>query len=84
MFSFYMHQQEKAVEDQRRSTWVSQVLEKQRCHFVHFLAHTPGSTSPKEAAGSGQMEGAGETDVSILDDVSSLLDDISPHGVRGV
>src|SRR4051812_15558130 len=27
---------EESVEDQSRSTWVSEVFEKQRCHFVHF------------------------------------------------
>ena len=36
-------EQEIKVEDQCRSAWVSQVLEKQRCHFVHFLAHTAGT-----------------------------------------
>ena len=39
-------EQEITVEDQCRSAWVSQVLEKQRCHFVHFLAHTAGTAPP--------------------------------------
>ncbi|KAK1612950.1 hypothetical protein QYE76_036623 [Lolium multiflorum] len=49
-------EQEIKVEDQCRSAWVSQVLEKQRCHFLHFLAHTTG-TAPQEAgAGPEQVE----------------------------
>ncbi|KAM0882958.1 hypothetical protein ACQ4PT_031946 [Festuca glaucescens] len=71
-------EQEKAVEDQRRSTWVSQVLEKQRCHFVHFLAHTPGSASPLEGAGSEQPEGAEDNDGSLLNDLSPFADDVPP------
>src|SRR3954454_3278938 len=43
--------QEESVEDPSRSTWVSEVFEKQRCHFVHFLAHSPGSASSVEPAG---------------------------------
>src|SRR3954453_11451925 len=42
--------QEESVEDPSRSTWVSEVFEKQRCHFVHFLAHLPGSASTVEPA----------------------------------
>ena len=34
-------EQEIMVEDQCRSTWVSEVFEKQRCHYVHFLATRP-------------------------------------------
>jgi hypothetical protein len=52
-------EQESTVEDQCRSTWVSQVLEKQRCHFVHFLGHKPGSALPEEGAGPVQAEDAG-------------------------
>jgi hypothetical protein len=40
-------EQEKLVEDLRRSTWVSEVLEKQRCHFVNYLNHRTGPASPK-------------------------------------
>jgi hypothetical protein len=43
-------EQETTVEDQRISTWVSQVFEKQICHFVLFLAHTLGSAPPLEGA----------------------------------
>ncbi|KAK1610801.1 hypothetical protein QYE76_034474 [Lolium multiflorum] len=53
-------EQETTVEDQCRSAWVSQVLEKQRCHFVHFLAHTAG-TAPQED-GAGPEQQAGEID----------------------
>jgi hypothetical protein len=35
--------QETTMEDQCRSAWVPQMLEKQRCHFVHFLTHKPGT-----------------------------------------
>src|SRR3954467_4053337 len=41
---------EESVEDQSRSTWVSEVFMKWRCHFVHFLAHSPGSASSVEPA----------------------------------
>ncbi|KAK1601230.1 hypothetical protein QYE76_016758 [Lolium multiflorum] len=44
------------VEDQCRSAWVSQVLEKQRCHFVHFLAHTAGTAPHEAGAGPEQVE----------------------------
>ena len=39
------------------------MLEKQRCHFVHFLAHSLGSASPKKDAGSGMGEEAGEDSI---------------------
>ena len=63
------------MEGQCRFTWVSDVLEKQRCHFMHFLAHSPGSASLKEDAGSGKAEEAGED--SILDALSPLPDEFS-------
>ena len=44
------------MEDQRQSAWVSQVLDKQRCHFVGFVRSTYGSASNK-----------GGNDESILD-----------------
>ena len=71
-------EQEITVEDRCRSTWVSEVLEKQRCHFVHFLAHPHGSASPQEDAGSDMAEEAGEE--SILDNLSPLAGDVSPMG----
>jgi hypothetical protein len=49
-------EQETTVEDQCRSAWVSQVLEKQRCHFVHFLAHTAGTAPQEDGAGPEQVE----------------------------
>jgi hypothetical protein len=49
-------EQETKVEDQCRSAWVSQVLEKQRCHFVHFLAHTAGTAPQEDGAGPEQIE----------------------------
>ncbi|KAK1699018.1 hypothetical protein QYE76_015715 [Lolium multiflorum] len=49
-------EQETTVEDQCRSAWVSQVLEKQRCHFVHFLAHTAGTAPQVVEAGPEQEE----------------------------
>jgi hypothetical protein len=49
-------EQEITVEDQCRSAWVSQVLEKQRCHFVHFLAHTAGTAPQAVGAGPEQVE----------------------------
>ena len=49
-------EQETKVEDQCRSAWVSQVLEKQRCHFVHFLAHTAGTAPQEDGAGPEQVE----------------------------
>ncbi|KAK1668085.1 hypothetical protein QYE76_056244 [Lolium multiflorum] len=52
-------EQEKTVEDQCRSAWVSQVLEKQRCHFVHFLAHTAGDALHQDEADPLQVEGPG-------------------------
>ena len=52
-------EQEKTVEDQCRSAWVSQVLEKQRCHFVHFIAHTAGAAPQQVGAGPGQVEAPG-------------------------
>lgn len=67
-------EQEKTVEDQCRSAWVSQVLEKQRCHFVHFLAHTAGAApledgadplqdeAPENAVAPDQQEAIGESD----------------------
>src|SRR4051794_30409712 len=59
--------QEESVEDQSRSTWVSEVFEKQRCHFVHFLAHSPGSASSVEPAGpAADVESVNKKD-SVLD-----------------
>ncbi|KAK1677051.1 hypothetical protein QYE76_037899 [Lolium multiflorum] len=55
-------EQETTVEDQCRSAWVSQVLEKQRCHFLYFLAHTAGTALPQEEAGPMQDEAAGTDD----------------------
>ncbi|KAK1680702.1 hypothetical protein QYE76_041550 [Lolium multiflorum] len=49
-------EQEITVEDQCRSAWVSQVLEKQRCHFVHFIAHTAGAAPQEDGAGPVQVE----------------------------
>src|SRR3954454_20799042 len=58
---------EELVEDQSRSTWVSEVFEKQRCHFVHFLAHSPGSASSEEPAGpAADVESVNKED-SVLD-----------------
>ena len=71
-------EQEITVEDRCRSTWVSEVLDKQRCHFVHFLAHSSGSALPEENAGSDKEEEAGEE--SILDNPSPLAGDVSPMG----
>ena len=45
---------------------------------MHFLARSPGSVSPKEDAGSGMAEEAGEE--SILDNLSPLAGDVSPMG----
>ena len=64
------------VEDQCRSAWVSQVLEKQRCHFVHYLGHSSGSASPSEGAGSASPKD--DEMESILDALSPLPDDFSP------
>jgi hypothetical protein len=50
------------VEDQCRPAWVSQVLEKQRFRFVHFLAHIAGTTPPQEGAGPMQVEATGDSD----------------------
>ena len=50
------------MEDQCRSAWVSQVLEKQRCHFVHFLAHTAGTAPLQEEAEPMQVEATGDSD----------------------
>jgi hypothetical protein len=55
-------EQEIKVEDQCRSAWVSQVLEKQRCHFVHFLTHTTGTALPQEEDGPMQDEATGDGD----------------------
>ncbi|KAK1630497.1 hypothetical protein QYE76_004812 [Lolium multiflorum] len=70
-----------------RSAWVSQVLEKQRCHFVHFLAHTAG-TAPQEAgagpeqvevpennAAPDQQEAVGESGAPVEE---SILGNLSP------
>ena len=67
---------ENKVEDQCKTAWISQVLEKQRCHFVHFLAHNPASASSMENAGPDKSEEAGED--SILDHLSELAGDASP------
>jgi hypothetical protein len=60
------------------------VLEKKRCHVVHFLAHKPGSALPEEDDGPVQVEdardnnnsehqeGAGDNDDSILDSLSPI------------
>src|SRR3954453_6530575 len=59
--------QEESVEDPSRSTWVSEVFEKQRCHFVHFLGHSPGSASSVEPAGpAADVESVNKED-SVLD-----------------
>src|SRR3954471_5081364 len=58
---------EESVEDQSRSTWVSEVFEKQRCHFVHFLAHSPGSASSVEPAGPVQDVESVNKEDSVLD-----------------
>jgi hypothetical protein len=52
-------EQESKVEDQCRSAWISQVLEKQ-CQFVYFLAHKPGSAPPEKGAGPMQAEDTGD------------------------
>ena len=63
-------EQEITVEDQCRSAWVSQVLEKQRCHFVHFLAHTAGTAPPQEEAGPMQVEATGDSDTPDQQEVA--------------
>ena len=57
---------------------------------MHFLAHTPGSASPSEGArpmqledakgdnGSEQLEGARDNDESLLENLSPILEDVSP------
>ncbi|KAK1645878.1 hypothetical protein QYE76_063683 [Lolium multiflorum] len=85
-------EQETTVEDQCRSAWVSQVLEKQRCHFVHFIAHTAGAAPQEVGAGPvqveapenvapDQQEAVGESDApgeeSILGNLSPTSDDSS-------
>ena len=45
---------------------------------MHFLAHSHGSASPREDAGAGMVEEAGEE--SILDNLSPLAEDVSPMG----
>jgi len=76
-------EQEITVEDQCRSAWVSQVLEKQRCHFVHFLAHTAGTAPPQEGAGPMQVEAVGDSDAPYQqedagDKEESILGNLSP------
>ena len=58
------------MEDQCRSAWVSQVLEKQRCHFVHFLAHTAGTAPPQDGAGPMQVEATGDSDTPDQQEVA--------------
>jgi hypothetical protein len=67
------------------------VLEKQRCHFIYFLAHKLGSAPPEEGAGpvqaedasdnnnnnSEHQEGAEDNEESILGSLSPLFDDVS-------
>ena len=65
------------MEDKCRSTWVSEVFERQRCHYVHFLAHSSGSALPEETAGSDREEDVAD---SILDNLSPLAGDVSPMG----
>ncbi|KAK1627792.1 hypothetical protein QYE76_002107 [Lolium multiflorum] len=55
-------EQEITVEDQCKSAWVSLVLEKQRCHFVHFLAHTAGTAPSQEGSRQMQVEAAKNSD----------------------
>ncbi|KAK1695602.1 hypothetical protein QYE76_012299 [Lolium multiflorum] len=86
-------EQEIKVEEQCRSAWVSQVLKKQRCHSVHFLAHTAGA-APLEVGASpvqvealensdapDQREAVGESDApgeeSILGNLSPISGDTS-------
>jgi hypothetical protein len=56
------------VEDQCKSTWVSKVLEKQRCHFVHYTGSTSGSAPEVESG----------KDESILDALNPESDVYSP------
>src|SRR4051812_24695974 len=76
--------QEESVEDQSRSTWVSEVFEKQRCHFVHFLAHSPGSASSVEPAGPAvDVESVNKED-SVLDalDIPAGDEKATPQSIR--
>ncbi|KAK1648151.1 hypothetical protein QYE76_065956 [Lolium multiflorum] len=78
---------EVTVEDQCRSAWVSQVLEKQRFHFVHFLAHTAGTAPhgvgagpvqvevPENNAAPDQQEAVGESETPAEE---SILGNLSP------
>ncbi|KAK1626676.1 hypothetical protein QYE76_000991 [Lolium multiflorum] len=67
-------EQEIKVEDQCRSSWVSQVLEKERCHFVHFLAHT--GAAPQEAE-AGPMQ-VGEPDNATPDQQEAVGESSDP------
>src|SRR3954471_20786990 len=75
--------QEESVEDPSRSTWVSEVFEKQRCHFVHFLAHSPGSASSVEPEGpAADVEPANKED-SVLNTLDiPARDEKSDSAVR--
>ncbi|KAK1663356.1 hypothetical protein QYE76_051515 [Lolium multiflorum] len=70
-------EQEKTVEDQCRSAWVSQVLEKQRCHFVHFLAHTAGDALHQDEADPLQVEGPGN---NVAPDLPEAVGDSDAPG----
>ncbi|KAK1620214.1 hypothetical protein QYE76_025731 [Lolium multiflorum] len=85
-------EQEIMVEDQCRSAWVSQVLEKQRCH-LHFLAHTaepplPGRSGPMQVGcrrhdTPDQQDAAGDNDAPYQqedagDKEESILGNLSP------
>ncbi|KAK1678325.1 hypothetical protein QYE76_039173 [Lolium multiflorum] len=68
---------EKTVEDQCRSAWVSQVLEKQRCHFVHFLAHTAGDALHQDEADPLQVEAPGN---NVAPDLPEAVGDSDAPG----
>ncbi|KAK1616040.1 hypothetical protein QYE76_021557 [Lolium multiflorum] len=70
-------EQEKTVEDQCRSAWVSQVLEKQRCHFVHFLAHTAGDALHQDEADPLQVEALGN---NVAPDLPEAVGDSDAPG----
>src|SRR5215203_4537840 len=70
-------EQEKTVEDQCRSAWVSQVLEKQRCHFVHFLAHTAGDALHQDEADPLQVEAPGN---NVAPDLPEAVGDSDAPG----
>lgn len=63
-------EQEITMEDQRRSAWVAQVSEKQRCHFVGYVGSSSGSGS----------NGAGDESESILAALDSEFDVVEGRG----